>query len=428
MSIIDEVRAFDARYFEKLNLVASENVSSPDVRYALQSDLNHRYAIPPEGKRDPAIWTYPNQGAIRHIAEEASKVACDLFHAGHADLMPLSGNQIADIMLTGLLEEGDAFLSVGAKCGGHFTTEKIARERGYKRYDLPYDTAQGMIDVPKAAALVHETGAKLIFLDASMILFPYPIRELREALGNDVIISCDSSHTLGIIAGGAFQSPLEEGADFLHGSTHKSLWGPQKGMILSARTLEDDELAQHVFKRIVPLFVSNAHPHHIAALGVALEEARDYGRFYAQHVIRNARLLGAVLTKRGLSLCFPEKNYTECHQIMMKIGSKPEALAVFRRLEAANIHVNAIGVPFSDKDEYGLRIGLSETTRRGMVGEVTAQIGNLMADAILETRSIDAIRQDVMAISGAHRQVHYTNAQTPALHKDERSNPFQKLA
>lgn len=416
MAIINQIKEFDNRYFEKINLVASENLSSPDVRYALQSDLHHRYAIPPEGKRDPAIWEYPNQQTIRNILEEASDVACALFHAAQADLTPLSGNQIAAIMLTNLLEEGDVFFSVGPKCGGHFTTEKIARERGYKRLDLPYDASQGIIDVPRAAEEIKASGAKLVFLDASMILFPYPVGELRAALGDDVIISYDASHTLGMIAGQTFQSPLEEGANFLHGSTHKSLWGPQKGMILSAKPADQCEHTHKVFSNIVPLFVSNAHPHHIAALGIALEEARDYGRFFARHTIKNARLMGETLLRRGLNVCFPEKNFTECHQIIVKIGTKPEALAAFRRLEAANINVNAISMPFAQEGIYGLRIGLSEITRRGMVGSVTTRISGLVADAILDERKEEAIRKEIMEISSAHRHVHYSSAApTPEL-------------
>jgi len=412
MGIVNLVQAFDAQYFEKLNLVASENVSSANVRYALQSDLNHRYAIPPEGQRDPAIWDYPNQSTIHKIIAETEDIACELFHAKKADTSPLSGNQIAAIMLSSLLEQGDTFLSVGPKCGGHFTTEKLAQERGYNRIDLPYDLDVGSIDVEQTADIVAQTGAKLIFLDASMILFPYPVRELREALGDDVIISYDASHTLGMIAGKAFQSPLEEGADFLHGSTHKSLWGPQKGIILSAQSPENSKIAAKVFSSIVPLFVSNAHPHHIAALGIALEESRDYGAQFAQNTVRNARILGDTLKKHGVEVCFPERGYTECHQIIVKIGTKAEGQDAFRKLESANINVNAISVPFSSSDEYGLRIGLSEITRRGIVGEETLKIGTLIADAIQNKRPIEEIRNDVIHISRAHKDIHYTNSET----------------
>ncbi len=232
-SVQNLIGQYEARYFQSLNLVASENLSSLAVREALASDLHHRYAIPSEDKRSPGIWDYPNQDILYKIIEQTENLACQIYHADQANIFPLSGNQIAQIILMNFLEEGDSFLSIGANCGGHFTTPKIAERGGYRKIDIPYDNTAGVIDVEKTVDLVKQEKSKLIFLDASMILFPYPVKELRQALGADILISYDGSHTLGIIGGGQFQSPLDEGADFLHGSTHKSLWGPQKGMILA---------------------------------------------------------------------------------------------------------------------------------------------------------------------------------------------------
>ncbi len=404
--ISDLVKKFDAQYTQKINLVASENLSSENMRYALQSDLNHRYAIPPKGERDAAIWEYPNQNIIREIISETENIACELFHASCVDISPLSGNQVALIMLTCLLPQGDSFLSVGGNDGGHFTTSILAKKHGYHRFDIPYKN--GNIDVEETAALVKKSNAKLIFLDASMILHPYPLRELRQAVGNDIVISYDASHTLGIIAGGAFQSPLEEGADFLHGSTHKSLWGPQKAIILSKHD-RSSQLARKVFDRIIPEFVSNAHPHHIAALGIALEEARDFGAAYASAVISNARIFAIELTRRGFKIANANSGFTDNHQLLVKIGSEKDAVIAFQLLEKANINVNQIKMPYTNGAEYGLRLGFSEITRRNISGNTTIEIANLLADVILQKDSVTNVRDKIKTISSYRTGIAYTH-------------------
>ena len=252
------------------------------------------------------------------------------------------------LLLMNLLKEGDVFLSVGSNCGGHFTTQKVADRMRFNRLDLPYDKTTGTVNIDKAEDLIKKRKPRLIFLDASMILFPYPVKALKEICGNETVISYDGSHTLGLIGGGQFQKPLEEGADLLHGSTHKSLWGPQKGMILSKA---EERITQQAFCDVVPFFASNIHTHHVAALGIALEELKTFGRDYAFQVIKNARLLAKTMDNNGLNIPFADRGYTNCHQVIVKIGTKTEAQAAFRNLQQTGINTNAIRVPFSETDE-----------------------------------------------------------------------------
>lgn len=404
--IKDLIEQYEETYYDKINLVASENISSPNVRYALQSDLNHRYAIPPKDQRHPNIWEYPNQDLIRQIVGETQQIACKIFSAQHTDVCPLSGNQVAGIMLSSLLEKGATFLSVSGLDGGHFTTDVLAQDYGFNRLDIPYK--DGNIDVEATAKMVTDHNAKLLFLDASMISFPYPVSELRKAVGPDIIISYDASHTLGIIAGGGFQNPLEEGADFLHGSTHKSLFGPQKAIIMSAKSNAHDREA-NIFNRIVPNFVSNAHAHHIAALGIALEEHRDFGKNYAKDVIANARYFALAAKRNGLNIPHGNKGYTENHQFVINCGTEAEATVAFERLEAVGINTNMVKVPHTDGKKYGLRCGFSEVTRRTMSGNTIVHIANLVADTINGKRPLINIMSDVKSISQKHRDIGYTH-------------------
>lgn len=180
----------------------------------------------------------------------------------------------------------------------------------------------------------------------------------------------------------------------MHGSTHKSLFGPQKGMILCR---EASDIAERIARMTMPTFVSNIHSHHVAALGVALEEALSFGRKYATQVARNARTLARALEGNGLTVFGRERGYTDCHQIWVILGSRAEAVDAFLRLEDVGIFVNAIRVPFTGR--CGLRIGLSEITRRGMSESEMDVIVDLVARCIAEKSSPASLRAAVEELS-----------------------------
>ena len=403
VEILDLIAQHEAKLTRTLNLVASENLVSEDVRYELSCDVSMRYCIPPEGERPAAIWDYPNQEQIRLIASETEARARELFHAEYADSRPLSGNQIALILLSTLASEGDIVWSVPARCGGHFATPVIAERFGIKLVPLPYDHERGVIDVDQAKRLSRQHPPKLVFLDASMQLFPHPLAELRDAVGPSTIISYDASHTFGLIAGGSFQAPLLEGADLLHGSTHKSLWGPQKGLITVRK---EDTIARRIAEAVVPFFVSNVHVHHVAALGIALEESRDYGLDYSRTVIRNAKALADSLASNGVNVLFHEIGSTESHQIIIDVGEKADSLAAWHRLQEAGLHANAISLPF--RETFGLRLGVSELTRRGMKTSQMHQIGELISVCLRGDGNLDDVAGRVSELSGQFCVLQYT--------------------
>lgn len=407
MSILHLIAQHESGLHRSINLVASENLISDDVRSALTSDVSMRYCIPPVGERPAAIWDYPNQTHIRRITKETESLARELFHADFADARPLSGNQVAQIILMTLVSRGDTVWSVPSDCGGHFATPVIAARQGLNLIPIPYDRTRGIIDVAAAQGLAKKHPPSLVFLDASMQLFPHPVEELREALGPSPIISYDASHTLGLIAGGAFQSPLREGADLLHGSTHKTLWGPQKGLIT---TREDGAIADRIRESVVPFFVSNIHVHHVAALGIALEEAREFGKAYARSVIDNSKALATSLVRHGIDVLFADIGATESHQVLIDLQDRQRSLAVWNRLQQSGLNTNAIALPF--KPSYGLRIGVAEATRRGLGQQEMDQIGRWIAHCVAGTRTPEAIAREVAALSERFTALHFTRQAT----------------
>ena len=394
-NIVNLIERHERRLNTSINLVASENLLSEDVRRALSSDVAARYCIPPEGERPAAIWDYPNQAEVRQIAADTAQLACELFHASYADVRPLSGNQVAQIVLTSLVARGDTVWSVPADRGGHFATPVIAAHEGLNLVPIPYDRSRGVIDVDAARSLARTRPPNLVFLDASMQLFPHPVAALRDAIGAEPIISYDASHTMGLIAGGAFQAPLQEGADLLHGSTHKTLWGPQKGLI----TVRDDgAVARRIADAVVPMFVSNIHVHHVAALGVALEEARDFGAAYALAVIANAKALAQALHSRGIDVPFAREGFTASHQVLVDLGDRQQSLAAWHRLQRIGINTNAISLPF--REACGLRIGVAEATRRGMQAREMETLAGWIAQAIEAADGWESLGSGVAEMSG----------------------------
>lgn len=393
--ILGLIERHERRLNTSINLVASENLLSGNVRRALSCDVAARYCIPPEGERPAAIWDYPNQTEVRQIAADTAQLACELFHAAYADVRPLSGNQVAQIVLTSLAARGDTVWSVPADCGGHFATPVIAAHEGLNLVPLPYDHSRGVIDVDAAKSLARAHPPTLVFLDASMQLFPHPVAALREAIGAAPIISYDASHTMGLIAGGAFQSPLQEGADLLHGSTHKTLWGPQKGLIT---VREDGHVTRRIQDAVVPMFVSNIHVHHVASLGVALEEARDFGTAYARAVIDNAKSLAQGLHARGVDVPFVREGFTASHQVLIDLGDRQQSLAAWERLQKVGINTNAISLPF--RKSCGLRLGVAEATRRGMGVEDMETLAGWIAHAVEAADGWESLGHEVAAMSG----------------------------
>ncbi len=402
-SLVDGlVAGHEARRLVTLNLVASENRMSPAALRALGSDLAHRYCLPGNDERPAEIWEYPNQDFSRQIESRGKAIARALFHGRWADLRPLSGNNIAGLLMSTLVEVGDLVLSVPAAAGGHFATAPICEKLGLRRLDLPYDPARGRVDLAACAQLAKAERPRLIYLDASMILFPYPVAELRAIFGVDTIIAYDASHCFGLIAGGRFQAPLLEGADLIAGSTHKSMFGPQKGMIV---TRENDAIAAKLHGAITPLFVSNSHVHHVAALAVALEELEAFGAAYASQVVENARTLGRVLSAAGIDVMFADQQFTDCHQLLCDLRGQ-DGSDVLARLQRAGLHVNAVNLPF--RSGTGLRLGVAELTRRGFDTEAMESVAECMVDVIARCASEAGVAARVRALSMAHAGLAFT--------------------
>lgn len=361
------------RLRECLNLLASENRASNAVRGMLSSDLSNRYTSPDQ--------FYMGTRYIDEVQTRTEELAKELFRCDYADVTPLSGH-VADVIVLSLLaRRGDKIMAVAKANGGYpgISPEGYPKIYGLHVTEFPFDKEKFNIDTTTAAAAIERVCPKIVVFGASFILFPHPLKELSETchrIGAHVVY--DGSHVLGLIAGGQFQDPLREGADFLIGSTHKSFPGPQGGVLLTTKSKD------MVRGKVNPAIVDNAHWNRIAALCVALEEMKKFGTRYAKQVISNSQTLAKALDETGVKLLGKGSGFTKSHQVIINEDDPQKSTRMARRLEEANILV-----------DVGIRIGTSEETRLGMREPEMHRIAELISRVWVSNEHPSKIRNEV---------------------------------
>lgn len=345
---------------KRLHLVPSENGLSLAARVPHLMAASVRYAFP-SPDRGSENWAWPGRQDLVAVERAAAVRLGAQLGSQHVNLKPVSGVSALTVALSALARPGPAVFNLAERDGGHGSTRFIGTRLGLRMKDLPVDPATCTLDLDALARqLADGPRPALVYLDAFMCLFPVDLPGLREVVGPDTVIHYDASHTLGLIAGGAWQNPLAEGADSLGGSTHKTYPGPHKGLLATddaGLATRLDEHASH--------FVSHHHPADVVALAVATAEMDARGAAYARATIANARRLGAVLAGRGFTVCGEKGGFTACHQLWIDIAPLMDAEEASRRLFAAGVVVNAIPLPHIVAPA-GLRLGVQEVSWAGM--------------------------------------------------------------
>jgi len=369
-----------------LNLIPSENVMSPAVRNLLSSDLGHRYTA-----RDRFYMGTRFTDEVEQYGEEIAK---EVFRAETADLRPLSGH-IADlIVIANFAKPRDTFMCVSPEDGGYpgMWREGLAGLFNLKPVPFPFSKNDMNIKVEEAKEVIKRTQPKIVIFGASLITFPHPVKELAEiARENGAIVGFDGSHVMGLIAGGQFQDPLREGAHALFGSTHKTFFGPQGGIFLA-----DKEHGEFVKSKIYPAFVDNAHWNRIAALTLALAEMENFGKAYAEQVIRNSQTLAKSLYDYGFPVICQHLGFTRSHQVILDYGDYEKGRAFAEKLQSANIIVDCV-----------VRIGTCEITRRGMKGDEMMRIAEMIKRATIDAERPENIKKDVAKLCFEFQKVKY---------------------
>lgn len=387
-AIMDLVSEYEAYRAKTLNLIPSENMLSPQVLRALGSSMAGRYAGEPE--------SYGGSKTFHEIWRQTENLAKKIFGCRFANVLPLSGHVAAMMCLDSLCtEKGEnSIATLSSECGGYkgYNEGFMSSVMGYNVSYLPFNKESWNVDIDATSDMLETVRPSVVVLGATVFLFPPPTEKISKAVhsyGGKVIY--DGSHVLGLIAGHQFGDPLSEGADVLLGSTHKTLFGPQGGLILT----NDEQLASSQANRALYTFLDNFHLNRVAALGVALEEVKLHGESYAKKVVQNAQSLAAGLDQKGLSVKGKEKGFTQSHQVFLDYGNKGEVICQI--LEANGIVC-----------DYRVRMGTNEVTRRGMGKREMLEIAEMVAKSISGTSRSKKTRTEVKKLLSRFRNIGYT--------------------
>ena len=392
------IQAENQRQEAHIELIASENYTSPAVMAAQGSQLTNKYAEGSPGKR--------YYGGCEHV-DVVEQLAIDrlkkLYGASFANVQPNSGSQANQGVFFALLNPGDTIMGMSLAEGGHLTHGMPLNMSGkwFKVVSYGLD-ANEVIDYDAMERLAHEHRPKLIIAGASAYSLRIDFERFsRVAKAIGAIFMVDMAHYAGLIAAGVYPNPVPH-ADVVTSTTHKSLRGPRGGIIL----MNDEAMAKKVNSAIFPGIQGGPLMHVIAGKAVAFHEALqpDF-KAYQQQVLTNARVMAETLIERGLRIV---SGRTESHVMLVDLRPKgltgKEAEAV---LGQAHMTCNKNGIPNDPQKPMvtsGIRLGTPAMTTRGFKEAQARQTAHLIADVLdapHDAAKLAAVRQKVAVLTSA---------------------------
>jgi glycine hydroxymethyltransferase len=379
-----------------INLLAPEAPTSPMVRSLLSSEIGTRAAEGHIGRVNRWFAGTQYIDEVEALCVELLKTAFRCNYADHRLMGSMLGNMAVYHALT---QPGDVIMSAPQPFGGHSSNriDGPAGMRGLKIFDVPFNNEELEVDLEAFAKTARQHKPKLVVMGMSMTLFPLPVREMSQIIaewGGKFIF--DGAHQAGLIAGGQFQDPLNEGAVVLTGSAGKTFSGPQSGMIL----WNDPNLTKPIADTIFPVLAATHQVNRVAALAVAAAEMIEFGRFYMAQIVRNSKALGKALDERGIPVLCAQKGYSQSHQVIARVKQFGGGLEVAHRLAAANIITNKNLVPEDKPEDWdrpsGLRMGTIEVTRLGMNEKDMETIADFMVRVLVKKEDPEKVGRDVM--------------------------------
>ncbi len=379
-----------------LEMIPSENHSSPAVREALGSLLTDKYAEGYPGKRYYAGLKYYD--VLEILCQDRVK---KLFKVVHANVQPYSGSPANAAVYMAVCEPGDTIMGMALPMGGHLTHgwKVNFSAKFYNSVQYGVDEKTGLLDYEGLEKLAKENKPKLIFVGATAYprVFDWKrLGDIADSVG--AYLAADIAHIAGLVAGGAHPSP----APYVHiisTTTHKTLRGPRGGLIMVTKKgiEKDPDLPKKIDKAIFPGLQGGPHMHQVAAIAVCLKEASTPAfKNYAKQIVKNARALAEELKKHGFNLV---SGGTDNHLILVDLRNKniagPEAQDL---LEAAGITINKNTIPYDPAPPFkpsGIRMGTPAITTRGMKEKEMKKIAGWINEVISNPRSVKKVREEI---------------------------------
>ena len=379
-----------------LEMIPSENHSSPAVREVLGSILTDKYAEGYPGKRYYAGLKYYDQ--IESLCQERAK---KLFGVVHVNVQPYSGSPANQAVYVAVLNTGDTIMGMSLPHGGHLTHgwKVNFSAKFFNSIQYGVNEKTHLLDYDAMEKLVLENKPKLIWVGATAYPRIFDWEKLSHIAGKvDAYLAADIAHIAGLVAAGVHPSPVS----FVHivtTTTHKTLRGPRGGMIMVTEKglKKDPELAIKIDKAIFPGLQGGPHENNIAAIAVCLKEATTPAfKKYAKQIVKNAKALAEELIKLGFNLV---TNGTDNHLILVDLRNKGvTGKDAQLRLEEAGITINKNTIPFDPNPPFspsGIRMGTPAITTRGMKEKEMKKIAGWINEVISDQKSISKVRKEI---------------------------------
>jgi aminomethyltransferase len=423
------------RQRECVNLIPSEMTASPLVRLLSITDPAFRYAEHRKLKAyyDSEVFYYQgcdyiDEIEILLIAEMKRYLGC-----AEVETRVISGQMANTAVYSAMLDYLNRanrkreprrmrrVMNNHIGRGGHLSAQPmgalrdfVARDAATERpavVNFPVEAHDPFrIDLPATLKLIDQYRPELIIFGKSMVITKEPVQAVREFLdaqGIDAVLMYDMAHVLGLV-GPHFQDPFKEGADLVTGSTHKTFFGTQRGVVASGYEEADERYAlwEAIERRTFPGSVSNHHLGTLVGLLMAAYEMNHFKDAYQSAVIANAKAFARALADCGLKVAGdPALGYTETHQVLVDVGYA-QGPQIARRLEQSNIICNYQAGPFDESFSASgmLRMGVSEMTRFGMGPQGFAELAQLMREAIKDRKDV---KPKVVELRQAYLEMNY---------------------
>jgi aminomethyltransferase len=413
------------RQRECINLIPSEMTTSPMVRLLSAMDPAFRYAEHKAVKAfdDAEVFYYQGTDFVHRAEELLEDEFRKFLGCSRVETRVLSGQMANAVVFSAMVDYINranrreeprrlrCVLNHGIIRGGHLSSQPMGALRDFVARDAATEMPAAVnfpvraedpfqIDVEACREVLQRHRPELIIFGKSLVLYPEPVAEVRgmvEKLGLGSIVMYDMAHVLGL-AGPRFQQPFRDGADIVTGSTHKTFFGAQRGVVAANFPDGDmrEELWDAIRRRTFPGAVSNHHLGTLVGLLMAAYEMNHFRDEYQPAVLANSRAFARALAGRGLEVAGdPAGGYTRTHQVLLHVGygRGPE---MARRLEEANLVVNYQAGPSEEGFTAAgyIRMGVSEMTRFGMREADFGEVAQLIADALAGKPGVaDAVKK-----------------------------------
>jgi glycine/serine hydroxymethyltransferase len=405
------------RQRRSFNLIPSETTPSLMVKMMEISDPAGRYAEH-RTMKGKEIYFYQGIDFIRDVEEQAREEIRSFFGASDAELRTISGQMANEVVFKGMAkfinrgrDEGAAFRRMRAvmnndlALGGHLSSQPMgalfnyvesSEETGKEnvinfpvRKDNPY-----RIDTGPIPDLLAKHRPELIIFGKSMFIYPEPVADVVKMIQDmdpKPVVMFDMAHVLGLY--GAFQEPLAEGADVVTGSTHKTFFGPQRGVVVGnmPKGTRLRPLWVEIKGRAFPGSTSNHHLGTLLGLLMASMEMNVFKEEYQEQVRKNAKAFAKALADHGIDVeGDPSDGYTQTHQVLLRVRKYGDGASIARRLENNSIVANYQALPDDETflDASGIRTGVQEMTRFGMKEKDFDHLAELIADVVIHDKDV----------------------------------------